>query len=784
MSAPPTSAVASNPIDTLRISPYWSTVGATVDTTRPRCTTGTGTSVIAAYDGTAAAISTAIAGCDAGHAVELGAGTFNLTTGIVMEKSNVTLRGAGPNSTFVKFTGSCNTVGQAGCICINPASGIVNYNDSPHNACNWTAGYTRGTTEITLTADSGANCTVGGFANLAVDDPIFLDMLSDSTAANDGWWVSGGDDANDGVDGNGYNQSKWGGVVCQDSGCSRGQTRYDRPQIFYTKVTGVSGSNPTRTVTLADPLVHTNWNGSKTPMAWFPSSIGAWPVMEGFGIENISLDFTNSGPITGGILAYTTYGGWVKNVRALTVSGPLQSSMQFTNSARISVLDNYIYGKGGSTGNYGIAPYGMSNMLVQNNIGECNATTITDNTSSSVFGYNYFLNNCYVNPNWMQPGHSFHSVANSYVLLEGNDSASIQLDQIHGPAYFMTGFRNRWHGWEHGKSTMTVPVLNMAWSRYQNMVGNVLGTATWHSRYESDPSGAATDCVKSIFAMGWGDNCGPGGTGVNPPDDTRVKETMFRWGNYDTYNGTNRFESSEVPSADSYYPNTVPVSQALPNSLYLSAKPSWFGSNQWPPIGPDVTGGTESGVGGRVYDIPAKTCHASLAIDTNYAQTLTITNLTRASDINTVYRATVTTNRTLRATFSGTPTTTSGTVSDATGWAIGQKVQIGMTTAPHNDLDQHVHNREITDVSGSVITWSPALPEAPLSGEEAYFMSEGDSVHITGMTPTAYNGTYLVYSVSGNQFTYGLLTDPGPQSVLGTAYSPSVRQFTGCSYQP
>jgi len=29
--------------------------------------------------------------------------------------------------------------------------------------------------------------------------------------------------------------------------------------------------------------------------------------------------------------------------------------------------------------------------------------------------------------------------------------------------------------------------------------------------------------------------------------------------------------------------------QTLPSSLYLSAKPAFFGSRAWPPIGPDLT---------------------------------------------------------------------------------------------------------------------------------------------------------------------------------------------------
>src|SRR5438128_12607120 len=55
---------------------------------------------------TAAQINSAIAACPSGQVVFLNAGTYNLSTGIIFNnKNNVTLRGAGPNLTFLVFTG-------------------------------------------------------------------------------------------------------------------------------------------------------------------------------------------------------------------------------------------------------------------------------------------------------------------------------------------------------------------------------------------------------------------------------------------------------------------------------------------------------------------------------------------------------------------------------------------------------------------------------------------------------------------------------------------------------
>src|SRR6266568_6111029 len=66
----------------------------------------------------AAQINSAIAACPAGQVVFLNAGTYNLSTGVVFNnKNNVTLRGAGPNATFLIFTAGNNCGGLGGNLC-------------------------------------------------------------------------------------------------------------------------------------------------------------------------------------------------------------------------------------------------------------------------------------------------------------------------------------------------------------------------------------------------------------------------------------------------------------------------------------------------------------------------------------------------------------------------------------------------------------------------------------------------------------------------------------------
>ena len=118
---------------------------------------------------TAAQINSAIAGCPENQVVFLNSGTYNLSTGIDFSgQSNVTLRGAGPNQTILKFTGAvgCEIFGD---ICV--AGSSRGSSDGPGTLYSWTNGYSKGTTQITLGSVSGLS--VGSF--------LVLDQLDDSS---------------------------------------------------------------------------------------------------------------------------------------------------------------------------------------------------------------------------------------------------------------------------------------------------------------------------------------------------------------------------------------------------------------------------------------------------------------------------------------------------------------------------------------------------------------------------------------------------------------------------
>jgi hypothetical protein len=203
----------------------------------------------------------------------------------------------------------------------------------------------------------------------------------------------------------------------------------------------------------------------------------------------------------------------------------------------------------------------------------------------------------------MQSVYGGHDAGVLYTLFEGNNGSGFMGDVFHGTSNANTLFRNRYTGWETGKTGDTVPVQFYSYNRYMNVVGNVLGTPAYHNTYQTSNGTGASHV---IFDFSSGNQEGSVTIGADP----YVVTSLLRWGNFDVVNNATRWVSSEVPSGLSDgYSNKVPGSQTLPSSFFLSGKPSWWGSRPWPPIGPDVNGGDIAGLSGHAYTTPAAACY-------------------------------------------------------------------------------------------------------------------------------------------------------------------------------
>ena len=538
---------------------------------------------------TAAQINSAIAGCPAGQVVFLAAGTYNISGGITFGgRSNVTLRGAGPESTILVFSSANSCNGLWADICVAGSNSIwaqsVQVQPGGSNAANWTAGYAQGTTQITL----------DNVAGIGAGSTIILDQANDTTD-NGQFFVC-----------DNYVSATPGPGNCHlgtETG-SPGRTinGVDHSQQQIVRVTGVSG----HLVTISPGLYASNWSSAKSPGAWWTG-----PQIAGVGIEALSLNHNNSSNVASGVSFDSAYQCWVKDVKSLDSN---RNHVWLFQSSHIQVQDSYFYGTlHNQAKSYGVEYYQTSDDLIVNNIFQHVTTPIMVGPSAGVVAaYNYTVDMAYIQPpSWMAASIALHDAGAMFDLFEGNVGNELLQDAVHGTNDTATVFRNYFSGLEPGKTAATNPISAMTHGRYSNLIGNVLGSPGYHTVYEDSSVGQKGSVNLSIYVLGYN-----GYLEGNWPDllyDPLVHTTLMRWGNYDTVTGKVQWNPSEVPSALTAYANSVPTSQSLPASFFLSSKPSWWGTMPWPAIGPDVTGGP--GPGGHAYPNPAQACYNSSAQD-------------------------------------------------------------------------------------------------------------------------------------------------------------------------
>ncbi len=571
---------------------------------------------IAAYTGSGSVITNAINACGNNQYVLLGPGTFNINDGISIggfgnQKNNVALRGSGPNSTTLHFTGSgisCVSGGEN--ICVINSNTLYNRSADVEPPCggsnsghcfNWTGGYAQGATSITI-ASVGAHGIDNG-------DYIILDRQNEQTD-------------NSGV----MNCETTGGApfVCsQEGGSNNGRllggidaSQEQTVQVVAGCATTCNGAGP-YTLTITPGLYNNNWGSAGPVGGWFVNS------SQYVGIENLTLDNANASA-RANIGVANCANCWVKNIRSIYGN---RTHIWLQQVYRMEVRDSYFFGtKNSGNQSYGVEDDSADDSLFENNIfQQIVAPFIGDSGEGSVFGYNYAIDNVYGPSGWLESTVSSHDAGNNFKLFEGNILSNILADQDHGSSNLNTYFRN-WIdglGWNtctysggacinannyaNHPSNQTVAIETDSYQRADNYIGNVLGTPGYHSLYEAYPDGPGTggsdskytsaQCNVMIYMFGWGSSvCGTlAHSGVL--DDTLVRNSTMRWGNYDVANAAVRWNSTEAsPAAITYVnANTAPSTQTLPASFYLSSMPSFFNTPQgtvpFPPIGPDVSGG-------------------------------------------------------------------------------------------------------------------------------------------------------------------------------------------------
>jgi hypothetical protein len=160
------------------------------------------------------------------------------------------------------------------------------------------------------------------------------------------------------------------------------------------------------------------------------------------------------------------------------------------------------------------------------------------------------------------------------MLFEGNYSFNYDSDNTHGNSIYHTVFRNHLAGFRRSYAGMSNARAGglMIGSWWHSFVGNVMGTAGRMAGWTYTGGNFANIWTLGYDPQDWDQDADP-----------QVLSTILREGNFDYVTNQVRWDT---------------VAQALPNSLYLAAKPAFFGSNPWPWV--DPTGTT------KLYTLPAK----------------------------------------------------------------------------------------------------------------------------------------------------------------------------------
>jgi len=439
---------------------------------------------------TLADVNNAINNCPSNQVVLLSAGTYNLG-GRIQMKSGVTLRGAGPSSTIINNTE----------ILLNNPN--YNYPYKSPTVVTWTSGFSQGETNLVLSSTSG----------LQVGQILAIDQLNTDIVN--------------------------GGPVCGT--CDRSLAG-NRSLQEYKLVTAINGN----TVTISPAVYAPLFNASASPQAWF------WPkayTLMMAGVEDLRLNGTPDSQVIDIDCAYAC---WAKNVY-IYQGNTFCVRLWGTKNIEIRHCTVDSLTAGDASGNYGFEFRWSSDFLVEDNIIYTIPNDKWEGISGSVFAYNFGTNFVYNPTYWLGETMMLHGGFPHMNLWEGNYFPNWLADNIKGAGGYSTLFRNRLTGWEAGKTGGTYSISVYSNEFYVNVVGNVLGTAGYHTTYSSGAGGG------NIYQ-------------IATTDPTAVS-TILRHGNYDTVNRSIVWMSTISD-------------HTIPTSLFRTAKPSFFGNLSWPPYDP------------------------------------------------------------------------------------------------------------------------------------------------------------------------------------------------------
>ena len=361
-------------------------------------------------------------------------------------------------------------------------------------------------------------------------------------------------------------------------------------------------------------------------------------MVTGVGIENLTVERTkNKDTIqeSSNIFFKFTANSWVQGVHSInSIRSHFYLNRSYKNELRGNFADRSFNNGGGGHG-YGFRVQSWStDNLIENNSSELtrHSYIVQVGGNGNVFGYNHSTNvygsvNDDGSPGEIYSDLSVHGGFAFSNLFEGNQAQAAKIDNIHASNVYNTFFRNRleqdvdtyWQRWreEHTKKGESTPHIWIHENQYFNaFLANEISFPNANRRTITrgfDDGRTRDNYTTCDFVLGSDGK----EYGQNDPSCVRTEATTINHGTYDYLLDKETWDSS-INQRD------------FPDSVYLSSKPDFWGSQAWPPFGPDTQNNAES-----QKIIPAKARFLSAkAGQGNYCYIGTNANTHAQADVN------------------------------------------------------------------------------------------------------------------------------------------------------
>ena len=491
------------------------------------------------------AIQDALNSCPANQVVQLGPGTFRIFgEGLSITRSNVVLRGSGPDKTVLEKHGKDMPVIIIGLRWFKYSSPVDLVADAPKDA-----------TSVKLASNPGY--TAG--------EIVILNQLSDDKRSD---FIPP------------VRKVFWGAHAPAGSEVRGWFAEDDRPIGQVLEIASVQGNTVTFTTAL-----HLGFEKAlQAHVVRFSNASDGPPVpaVKYSGIEDLAVSNGDGGDGGGNIHFFAAAYCWVKNVESSLSIG---HSCNLEGTFRCEVRDSYFHttrdpNPGGAGYGIGINRYASDNLYENNVVWNFNKLTIARASGGgNVFGYNYFQDGYGAGyPDFVEVGAGPNHYAGAHMeLFEGNEGFNFDTESQWGNSTYGMVFRNHWTGLRRSAAPLkladtsnrrAVGLQTGGW--WFSFLGNVLGfpgmpLAAGQSRflYQADVKHMNVEGTVPMWKLGYDTVTWP-----EEADPIVVGRTL-RHGNYDYVTNSVLWDPT----------NSV---HKLPASLYLKQKPAFFGANPWP----------------------------------------------------------------------------------------------------------------------------------------------------------------------------------------------------------